>query len=397
MRKIAASYIFPVIQPPVKNGILICEDDGTIIEIQQTIGNLKETQGLEFYSGILVPGFVNTHCHLELSHLKGKIPAKTGIPNFIKSVTDLRETDEKETKEHIFKQDKLMYAAGIAAVGDISNSDLSLETKKNSKIFYHTFVEALGFSPSHATKAFERACLIQNKFLEQRLKASVTPHASYSVSLPLLEKIKEKAIAEQSIISIHNQESLAEEQFFKDGSGSLSLYFKHNLGLDVSHRIPTGKSSFISTLPFLPDNNPLLLIHNTFTKREEIHFLRQQRASANTFLVLCPNSNLYIENQLPPIALFQKEKLNICIGTDSLASNNQLSVLNEIITLQQHFPELLLEELVQWATFNGALALQMEHTLGSFKKGKRPGVNLITGINFKEMKLTGASKVKRLM
>jgi cytosine/adenosine deaminase-related metal-dependent hydrolase len=113
--------------------------------------------------------------------------------------------------------------------------------------------------------------------------------------------------------------------------------------------------------------------------------------------VFCPNSNLYIENQLPPVFLFRKENLNICLGTDSLASNHELSVLAEMITLQIHFPEIKLEELVCWATLNGAKALKMENRFGSFEVGKNPGVNLISGIDFKTMKLTEKSKVKRLI
>jgi cytosine/adenosine deaminase-related metal-dependent hydrolase len=138
-------------------------------------------------------------------------------------------------------------------------------------------------------------------------------------------------------------------------------------------------------------------VHNTFTKKEDLDELRKIRSTENTFFVLCPNSNLYIENQLPPVPLFRDENLNICIGTDSLASNHELSVLAELITLQLNFPEIKLEELIKWATINGAKALQIEDKFGSFEAGKKPGVNLISGIDFKTMKLTEKSKVKRLI
>jgi aminodeoxyfutalosine deaminase len=141
----------------------------------------------------------------------------------------------------------------------------------------------------------------------------------------------------------------------------------------------------------------LLLVHNTFTKKEDLEELKKIHSAENTFLVLCPNSNLYIENQLPPVSLFREEELNICLGTDSLASNHELSVLSELITLQLYFPELKLFDLLQWATLNGAKALQVDDTFGSFEAGKKPGVNLISGIDFKMMKLTKQSKVKRLI
>jgi aminodeoxyfutalosine deaminase len=397
VRKIAATYIFPSYLPPIKNGILICEDDGTIIDIQKSPDDLKEEEGLEFYSGILVPCFVNAHCHLELSHLKGKIKEKIGLSDFVGALNHLRKEEPEILEQQIFKHDRMMYAAGIAAVGDISNSLSSLKTKRKSKLFYHTFVESFGIHPSRAEKAFKHARFVQNEFQQKGLKTSIVPHSPYSVSEPLFKKIKETVVAEHSIVSIHNQESRGEEQFFKDGSGPIAYHFQHNLGIDISHWEPTGKSSLTSVLHFLPKENPLLLVHNTFTEKVDIDFLKKQRSQENTFWVLCPNSNFYIENQLPPVSLFQDEKLNICIGTDSLASNQQLSVLAELITLQQHFPELTLEELLRWATFNGARALQIGRTFGSFESGKKPGVNLITGVDFKKMKLTSNSKVKRLM
>jgi cytosine/adenosine deaminase-related metal-dependent hydrolase len=113
--------------------------------------------------------------------------------------------------------------------------------------------------------------------------------------------------------------------------------------------------------------------------------------------VLCPNANLYIENQLPPVPLFQQEKLNICIGTDSLASNYNLSVLQEMITLQKNFQEITLTELVEWGCLNGARALGLENFLGSLEAGKKPGVNLITGADIQGQRLTEQSKVKRLL
>lgn len=397
MRKIAATYIFPGNQPLIKNGILICEDNGTILKIQNTSENIKEEHGLEFYSGILVPGFINTHCHLELSHLKGKIAEKTGISDFVGAINRLRNEDSETIEQLISKHDRQMYAAGIVAVGDISNSTITLETKKKSKIFYHTFIESFGIHPSRAERAYEIALSVQKEFQQHGLNASIVPHSPYSVSKSLFEKIEETIIKEHSIISIHNQESRAEELFFMDGSGPIAHHFKHNLGIDISHWEPTGKSSLASVLQFLPKENQLLLVHNTFTKKTDIELLKKQRSPDNTFWVLCPNSNLYIKNQLPPVSLFLKENLNICVGTDSLASNHQLSVLAELIALQQHFPDLSLQELLKWATLNGAKALQVEETFGTFEPGKKPGVNLITGIDFKTMKLTDNSKAKRLV
>ncbi|QGY44399.1 amidohydrolase family protein [Maribellus comscasis] len=397
MRKLSATYIFPGNNAPVKNGILVCENDGTIIEIQQQKENQPEQAGLEFYSGILVPGFVNTHCHLELSHMKGVIPEKTGISDFVKDINRLRHNETKNQEEIVRKTDRKMWANGIAAVGDIANSSVTIPTKLKSKIQYHTFVESFGFHPSRAEKSFSIAQEVKNHFTKNGLSASITPHSPYSVSKPLFKKIRKDAATEKSMLSIHNQESKAEEQFFVDGTGSILHHFKNNLRIDTSFWKATGKSSISSVLKYLPEENHLLLIHNTFTKKKDIENLKKHRSLSNTFFVLCPLSNLYIENQLPPVELFQNENLTICLGTDSLASNHQLSVFAEMLTIQENFPGIHLEEIIRWGCYNGARALKMETQLGSFETGKKPGINLITGIDFKHMKLTGKSKLKRLV
>ncbi len=397
MRKIAATYIFPGNRPPLKNGILICENDGSVVDIVEKNENFKEEAGLEFYSGILCPGFVNAHCHLELSHLKGKVREKTGIGGFIGEINRLRNEDEETRIKAMNVADRKMWASGIAAVGDISNSDLSLSVKQNSKIKYHTFMEAFGFHPSRAERAFSHAVDVCQKFTSNNLSASVVPHSPYSVSEELFEKIKEESGRQQGLFSIHNQESEGESEFYVSGTGPIVKHLQENLGIDISHWKPTGESSLKSILKYIPENNNLLLVHNTFMGREDLESLKNERSLFNTFFVLCPNSNLYIENHLPPAEYFRNEKLKICLGTDSLASNHGLSVLDEMVTLQRHFSMFSIEELIKWATINGAEALQLDTELGTFEKGKKPGVNLITGINFKTMRFTEKAKVKRLL
>lgn len=397
MRKISATYIFPGHRPPLKNGILICNREGRIVSLTDTKGELKEEAGLEHYSGILVPGLVNAHCHLELSHLKNKIPLNSGMGGFVKAINRLRNEAPEIIEAAIQKADREQQQSGTVAAGDVSNTIHSLALKKSSRIRYHTFSEAFGFHPSRAEKAFMMAQFVEKSVHDAGLPASVVPHSPYSVSVPLFEKIKRKAGADHSLLSIHNQESRGEAQFFLDGSGPLADHLQHNLGLDISHWVPPRQSSLSWVLQFLPPENPLLLVHNTFTSASDISALKKQRSLKNTFFVLCPNSNRMIEDHLPPVSLFRKEKLNICLGTDSLASNKQLSVLSEMIALQQHFPDVKLEELIRWATLNGATALQMESHLGSFEPGKKPGINLITGLDLKALKLSGKSSIKVLV
>ena len=397
MRKIAATYLFPIHKKPIKNGILVCSDNGEILEIIDNNGVLKEQPGLEFYSGILVPGFVNAHCHLELSHLHQKIEEKTGIGGFIGKINRLRNEETQNKERAIWGADRKMWAAGISAIGDISNSLLTLDVKQKSKIYYHTFIESFGFHPDRAERAFDLAKYLQDEFRRNGLPESIVPHSPYSVSAQLFKKIQQNALAEKSILSIHNQESKGEEDFFKTGTGEIANHLQHNLGIDISHWKPTAKSSVQSILKYLPAENQLLLVHNTFTKKNDVAFLKKYRSLENTFLALCPRSNLYIESTLPPVDLFRNENLQICVGTDSLASNYSLSVLEELKTLQENFPEISLEELLKWGTLNGAKSLRIQDNFGSFEVGKKPGVNLIAGVDLKQLKLTQKCKVRRIL
>ena len=397
MRKLAATYLFTSQSQLIKNAILVCENNGTIADIVVKENGLREEAGLELYSGILVPGFVNAHCHLELSHLHNKIEENAGLAGFLGSINRLQEIPGDEINKAMNVADRRMWASGIAAVGDISNSSQSLSIKKEGKISYHTFVEVFGFHPSRAGRAFKLAQEVHNEFSGAGLSSSIVPHAAYSVSETLFEMINHRAKHDNSILSIHNQESSVEATFFKDGNGPIKGHYQKNLKLDTSHWQARKESSLEFILKRLPTQNQLLLVHNTFTGEADLNLIKQERLSENTFLVLCPNSNLFIENQLPPINLFQDSGYSICLGTDSLASNHQLSILEEMITIQKYFPETKLEDLFNWACFNGAQALKLDNTLGSFGLGKKPGVNLLTGIDLKQLKLTPHTKVKRLL
>jgi cytosine/adenosine deaminase-related metal-dependent hydrolase len=276
-----------------------------------------------------------------------------------------------------------MFFQGISGVGDISNTDLTVEIKKLSKISYFTFIEVFGFHPSRAGKAIALAFYIREKFSEASLSSSIVPHSPYSVSDQLFEKIDHLPDSECSILTIHNQEDAEENRFFRSGDGPILDHLINNLGIDTSHWYPSGKNSLETILPKLPTQKPLLLVHNTFSTIQDIIFLKNNHPADKTFIVLCPNSNLFISNQLPAVNLFRSEKLQICIGT-------------ELITLQHQFPDVRLEEMLIWACANGANALGMKDRLGTIEVGKKPGIVLISDIDLKNLKFTSGSWVKRL-
>lgn len=385
---ISASTVFPVSEPPVLNGVLAIGEQGYIKGVYQP--EQARALGLHVdrhYEGALIPGFINTHCHLELSHLKGKIPIHTGLFRFVEQVMKNRFSGDVEIEAAMISADQEMFQNGIVAVGDISNVGLSSATKLNSRLYYHTFIEALGFNPAHAGKIISKALEIKAGF--EPLKASVVPHAPYSVSDELFREISDLCESGENLISMHNQETAAEDEFFRTKSGDfLKLY--EMLGLDLSFYSPGGKSSLQSTLSKLPLTKTLL-VHNTRTTKEDVDFAKANHQ--HLYWCLCPNANLYIENTLPDVAMLVQQDLNITLGTDSLASNQQLSILKEMQTLQHH-KGVDFEIMLKWATLNGASFLGIDNMYGSFDIGKKPGVLLLE--NMKDGKLSDSTQVQRL-
>ncbi|SMO61994.1 amidohydrolase family protein [Solitalea koreensis] len=388
MRKITADWIFTLATEPLKNGVVILDNQGTILDLLPNAQGLEEVEKL---NGVLCPGFINAHCHLELSHLRDRLPQKTGLVTFIKNVQQFRNAADEEVLSAIEKAETEMIANGIVAVGDISNSSISFSQKQKSNLRYHTFVEVFGFNPESAEAIIERA---NNLLRAAPQTASVTPHAPYSVSEKLFKLISnsELSIRNPQLLSIHNQETIEETKFFEDKSGEFLDLYK-TFGLDISFFQSSGKTSLQTYLPWLGQAKTLL-VHNTFSSQQDIDFAK---ARGENYFCLCPNANLFIEDALPDMQLLMKNQLPLVIGTDSLSSNTSLSILDELKTLQHHFLEINLISMLNWACKNGARFFGWDD-LGTIEKGKRPGLNLIQNLEnlsrADEVKLTAASSVK---
>ena len=339
--------------------------------------DIKEAgDDIQYFEGILSPGFVNAHCHLELSHMKGMIPAHTGLQEFVKQIVALRQVESEAIQEAIINAEAEMMANGIVAVGDISNTLDTLTQKAKHNLAYYSFVELYDLDPTRAADKILAGIEIQKQFQENCVRASLVPHAPYSVTNDLWHLLS--AHFGIHTISMHNQETPDENDFFKTKTGSfLGMYERTKVNLDFFEA--TGLSALQSVLPIFKNAHHGILVHNSFTSAEDIQAVHA--AMDNAFWCLCPNANQYIEQTMPPIELLRSEKAKLVIGTDSYASNWSLNILDELKTIQQYHPQIPLEEMLGWATLNGAQALQMDKHLGSFEKGKKPGVVLIKGVD----------------
>ncbi len=358
----------------INRGIIAVNKSGSIEDVLPE-GSV-DPLNVETHSGIICPGFINTHCHLELSHLKGKIPQKKGIVAFAKGIITQRGQATPESVQVAMKEaDEAMWVNGIVAAGDISNDDSSFAIKAQSRLYYHTFIELLGLNPVRTEAAVQMGRTLEQQLQQGGLNASLAPHAPYSVSFQLMEAIRQHNGVNKKISSIHNQESRAEEEFMRNKRGDfVDLYEFLNLPIDFFQG--SGKSSLMTYLQHLAATEKILLVHNTFSSEEDVHYASDLNPSI--YWCLCPRANLYIEDCLPDIRLLRKSKCAITIGTDSLASNEHLSVLEEMKVILKKCLGIPEEELLQWACLNGARFLGLEDKFGSIERGKTPGLNLIT-------------------
>ncbi len=373
--KITADLIYTGEGNPLKDHVIVTDIHGKILDISPQEDHEKNSY--KRYDGIICPGFVNAHCHLELSHMKGVIDTGTGLLKFLEDVVSKRDFSPEIVHEAILRADREMHDEGIVAVGDISNKTDTAKTKENSPILYYTFVEMFDFMQSERTEEMiGRYKTVYDTFsTEGGNKKSFVPHAPYTVSLGLYEYIRNENYQDVTI-SIHNQETEVENRFFINGDGPFVDFFK-NFGASIPDYIPTGKPSIYHAMNLLNATTKTIMVHNTMTSQEDVKAANMW--NKNVYWATCPNANLYIENRLPDYRHFISEGAKMVIGTDSLTSNWQLSILEEIKTIKKYASYVDIGTLIQWATKNGAAALGYDH-LGTIKKGKSPGLVHISNV-----------------
>jgi cytosine/adenosine deaminase-related metal-dependent hydrolase len=388
MRRLAAHYIFPIAAPPLRNGVLTLGDEGEVLQLEAGGDRLDEREGVEFYSGIIVPGFVNAHCHLELSYLKGMMPQGTGLAGFIRNLSQLRNAaGEAETQRAMALADAQMYAGGTVAVGDVSNGRESFAVKARSRICYHTFVERYGLRHEDVSVGISSAKFLLREAAQLGLSASATPHAPYSTCDAMYDALRRTDDELAPLWSVHNQECEDENLLFIDGSGELQQLFA---GMGLPLPLPTGASSIRHTMRHVSATQRLALVHNVCTSPADYDLATAQ--CSRIAWVMCCASNHHIGGILPPLDMLRKKGASLALGTDSLASNSSLQMVDELKFLSSRFPHIPLREMLSWATLGGAKALGKDEVFGSFEPGKKPGAVLLSCLNLDEQRLTSDTK-----
>lgn len=360
MRFLTADYLYPLNIKPIQKGVLQISPKGEIIDVFPD-RKLVPKKMLEIFDGILCPGFINAHCHLELSHLKGFSKKHNGLLDFIKKIRKRNEFSKVDILAAIESAENEMLKNGIVAVGDICNTSDTISQKEKGNLQYYNFIEVFGVKESVSKQIIIDAKSLKDLFRTSSLKATISPHSPYSVPQKLMQEIARNFDSKDELLTVHMQETYHENELFKNKQGEFFTWLK---SINATSDIWESRNKSMDIFEEL-GNKKLLLVHNTFATKEDI---------GSQYYCTCPKANLYIENALPDYSVFDADKL--CVGTDSLASNNSLSILEELQIIKEN-SNFDLNKLFKIACKNGAEALGFDK-LGTFEKGKTPGVNLIS-------------------
>ncbi len=361
MRRIAAHYLISRAEI-IPRPIVELDDEGFIVSISEweRLDNIPMT---EFYAGALTAGFVNAHSHVELAYLRGAIERNTGFGGFARAIGQVRGNFSAQEREVALKGAMAqMWQEGVQAVGDIINDTSSLRAKSSSPIRWHNFAECFGLKAE--LSALEP---LVERSVELGLQTTLTPHSTYSLQDVILGEIVQR----EKRLSIHFMES-EDETLLYQGSGSLhDWYSRMGWECDFLHHSSPARR----LVEIVPKDRELILVHNCCLTEADYDLLSNHFIHPISW-VLCPASNDYISSLRPPVELLSKRGARIALGTDSLASNDNLSMLDEIRLLG----DVPLAEALKWATLGGAEALGIEDELGSVEVGKRPGIVLLEGL-----------------
>ena len=395
MKRIAAKYLYRLNDPePLVNGFVEVDDDGTVLRT-----GVCDNPAVEacFFDGAVVPGFVNAHCHVELSSLWQKFRKGTGMAGFIDQINALRDSAPAEERvANIGRWMDILWQRGVSAMADISNCDESFAVKAASPMYTRTFLEVFGTEPEDCTDVIASVLALQRKAASFGLDAAPTPHACYTMSPELLTAASAEGLR-SGYLSYHSEETPEEEEMLRSGSGAM---WENRIRAGMSVPPVTGTSSLLYFIDRLKHAHPapfdehILLVHEVCLDQEGIDAVKA--VMNHPYFALCPLSNLFIHNALPPVDLMRRNGLKLTIGTDSLSSNDDLDMVAELFCLQENFPEVPLGELLTWACRNGAEFLGKENMYGTITPGKRPGLVRIDNLGA-DGRLTAASTSRRII
>jgi len=372
MQILSASWVVPVAAPPLAGGRVAVEQ-GRVKWVGRA-GDSGEPEGtvVDLGAGVLMPGLVNAHCHLELSHLAGAVDTSGGFVRWVEAVVEKRiATDEKDVRAGARRGISQLESSGTVAVGDVSNALKHLDLLEGSALEAVVFHELLSWDPGKAMILLVTSDKIGTLSKRQRLgvQVRIAAHAPHSVSPPLMAGIVKRGGPH----AIHLAESPEESEFLMSGGGEWSAFLRRRGAGSVKFTAPgLGPVRYLDSLGALPTG--LVAAHCVHCDADD----RALLAERGVFAVICPRSNAALKVGTADVPALAQAGVKLALGTDSLACVDTLDLLAEAAALQRTFPALDPAVIVRMATQGGAEALGLKD-LGTIARGQRAALAFAPG------------------
>ncbi|WP_028582404.1 amidohydrolase family protein [Desulfogranum japonicum] len=364
-----AGYVVPVNQPVIPNGAVVVKCDkvlacGPFAELGR---DFPQAQIIDHGSGALLPGLVNAHIHLELSHLEelAKHPFIGSFPGWILQLIQLRDrlgAETHEARKAALETLHDQYKDGIAVLLDIGNTEIAQKLAGESEVHLLPYREHLGFTASRLQKNLEYLS-------KQAVQTYCSAHALYSTHIDLVLALKNRANILGHVFPIHCAESKAELDMFREGNGEMVAFLQQRGFWDDSFL--SRVKGIQSPVAFLAANGVLdpgtLCVHCVQLDDDDIILL----ARAGAQVCLCPGSNQFLEVGQAPVEKILQAGILPALGTDSLASNPEISLWREMALLAAEHPLIPASTIFAMATLGGAQALGLGHEYGCIANGQK--------------------------
>jgi len=376
MQIFAASYLLPVSSPPMEGGAIAVEK-GRIVDV----GKLSDLRSAypwevrEFPGCAIIPGFVNAHSHLELSHFpswkirKGvDYSPRTYVDWVIQVIKINRGLTRHERELSLREGIRISLESGTTAIGDIITDCSHLGLYADSAISGRLFLEAIGQDPLRCSAQLARLETELTLFSDPKILPGLSPHAPHTLSDTFMKDLAAMAAAKNVPMSIHVAESRDEIDFVFDSSGKIAELLYPHVGWNDYIPSPrkTTPVAFLEKLGML--NGAPTAVHCVHVTPSDAKILKRHGVR----VVICPRSNDKLDVGRAPVHLFKKLDIPVALGTDSLASNDSLSMQDEMNYLLRNFPGVFTHgEVLRMATLGAADAIGLAHETGSLDKGKR--------------------------
>lgn len=369
-----ARWIAPVATPPIENGLVAIEN-GCIADIRTARSSDRADE--DFGDAIIVPGFVNAHTHLELTLHHNRVAFAGTFAGWLAALLKIRETEDLDAMMREARPMGLRQSieAGVTTIGDIGSQHDAMEDWWRSPINVVGFREVLGIGPmtqSINPRSAER--VIQDiEGFESRAETDgpihaigLTPHSPYSVTLEAFRHAANHADKTARPVTTHVAETLEEVELLRDGTGPIRDFLETLDLWDGSFQVPgCSPIAYLDGLGFL-DCRPLL-VHANYVSDDDMDRI----ASSNASVAFCPRSHAFFQHTRHRYVDMLRRGINVCLGTDSLASNDTLSLLDEARFLRSRDSTIDSEQLLRMATLNGSQALGLAGRTGSIESGKQ--------------------------